>query len=326
MDVRAKMPIPKPDERRYPGGPRYRRMDSMSAQSISFALQGMFCPKCAGIIERALTQLDGIVAAQVNYATERATVVYDPMRVTASRMVSAIRSIGYDTPLESITVLSDDLLYATSARAMERVLGKIEGVVQVSVRLTERNAMAKVLPGYARRGLLERGLAGLGVNVVESLSEKGPLLLFIRTVILVGMELLALWSAGAHAGLFGDQRALHTPLLVLLISVVTLFGAGLPFYRFAYDAALCGEFDASVVLALVASASATGSLPTGILLPSPWFTDIGFVIATTLTTGWFLGRALALWVLPRFHQATRVAESIAAGQASLGAVSHGSRH
>ena len=51
---------------------------SMSTRQISFAIQGMYCAKCALKVETVLGQLDGIIAAQVNYATERASVVYDP--------------------------------------------------------------------------------------------------------------------------------------------------------------------------------------------------------------------------------------------------------
>ncbi len=88
------------------------KVTSVSSHQISFAIRGMreACPKCAQDIERVLTQLDGVVAAQANFASERATVIYDPARVTALKMANAIRSIAYDAPVEHLTLHSDDQL------------------------------------------------------------------------------------------------------------------------------------------------------------------------------------------------------------------------
>ncbi|MGE5264218.1 MAG: cation transporter [Acidobacteriota bacterium] len=273
----------------------------MSTHQIAFAVRGMFCLKCAREIERALAQLDGVVAAQVNYATERATLVYDPTRVTALKMVNAIRNIGFDTPVEVLTWHSDDLLYATSARTVARALEKGKGVMRAAADLAAHSVTVEVFPEYARSDYLERLFSALGFRVDNARSADGWFLFCLRVVLLIAIEFLALWSAGAHAGFLVSASSLHTPLIVVLLSFITLFTIGLPFYRFASDAMLQGEYDASVMLALMASVFALLSLPVGILSPSPWFTDIGFVVATTLTTGWFITRALTLWVFPRLR-------------------------
>lgn len=273
----------------------------MSTPQITFAVRGMFCPKCAREIERALAQLDGVVTAQVNYATERVTVIYDPTRVTALKMVNVIRSLAYDTPVEHLSLHSDDLLYATSARTVVRALEKGEGVVRATADLAAHSVTVEVFPEYARRSYLERLFSALGFRVDNAGPADGRFLFCIRTALLIVIEFLAFWSAGAHAGFLVSAGSLHTPLVVVLLSFITLFAVGLPFYRFAYDAMLQGEYDASVMLALMASAFALGSLPVGVLSPSPWLTDLGFVLATTLTTGWFITRVLTLWVFPRLR-------------------------
>ena len=126
----------------------------MSTRQISFAIQGMreACPKCAVDVEHALTQLDGVVAAQVNYATERATVVYDPIRVLPVTLVNAIRSRGYEVSLVRVALYSDDLLYASSAQTIEKVLGRTEGVISVSVDLATRSVMLEMLPDPSYHG------------------------------------------------------------------------------------------------------------------------------------------------------------------------------
>lgn len=295
----------------------------MSTQSVSFAVRGMYCPKCAGDIERALTRLDGVVAAQVNYATERARVVFDPARASVSKMVNAIRRAGHDTPLERLTLHSDDLLYATSKRSVERVLENAQGVVCASVDLVEGYITLEVLPEGRGARDLEPILARLGLRVHPSDSSHARKMFVTRGLMLAFMELVALWSAGAHAGLVSAPGLLHEPLVVAVIAWVAQFGIGWPFYRAAFDAALEGEFDASVTVALAASMFALASLPLGILMPLPWLTDIGFVGAISLTTGWFLARLGMLFVLPRFRREL-VRQVVTAS--ALGVISHGPRH
>jgi copper chaperone CopZ len=262
---------------------------------------GDACPKYAGEIQRVLAQLDGVVAAQVNYATERAMVVYDPTRVTALKMVNATRSIGFDAPVQALTWHSEDLLYATSARTVAKVVEKGEGVVQATADLAARSVTVELFPEFARRSYPERSISALGFRVAAAGPADARFLFCMRGALLIAIEFLVVWSAGAHAGWFVSPSPFHAPLVVVMLSFVAFFAAGLPFYRFAYDAILQGEFDASAILALTASAFALGSLPVGILSPSPWLTDIGFVLATTLTTGWFITRALTLWVFPRLR-------------------------
>ena len=57
---------------------------------------GMSCANCANTIQRKLSQLDGVLSAEVNYATERAVVTYIPGAITHTELTSAVRKAGYD--------------------------------------------------------------------------------------------------------------------------------------------------------------------------------------------------------------------------------------
>jgi Cu+-exporting ATPase len=59
-------------------------------------ITGMTCASCANRIERKLNTLDG-VEATVNYATEKATVTYDPDAVQPEQLVGAVEAAGYKT-------------------------------------------------------------------------------------------------------------------------------------------------------------------------------------------------------------------------------------
>ena len=65
---------------------------------VELPISGMTCASCASRIERRLNKLDG-VSATVNYATEKATVDYDPGRSGPETLVGAVEAAGYRTVL-----------------------------------------------------------------------------------------------------------------------------------------------------------------------------------------------------------------------------------
>ena len=72
-------------------------MRSESAR-LELPVEGMTCASCAGRVERSLNELDG-VEATVNYATERASVSFDPDVVEPVALVRAVEEIGYGVQL-----------------------------------------------------------------------------------------------------------------------------------------------------------------------------------------------------------------------------------
>ncbi|MBZ9711739.1 heavy metal translocating P-type ATPase [Deinococcus multiflagellatus] len=69
--------------------------EPVTAQA-EFGVQGMTCANCVGRVERALKKVDGVLAASVNLATERATVTYLPQSVAPGELKAAIRGAGYE--------------------------------------------------------------------------------------------------------------------------------------------------------------------------------------------------------------------------------------
>ena len=70
----------------------------MSARQLDLEIGGMTCASCAARIERKLNRLDG-VSASVNYATERASVTYDPSVVAPDDLVRTVEATGYTAAL-----------------------------------------------------------------------------------------------------------------------------------------------------------------------------------------------------------------------------------
>jgi Cu+-exporting ATPase len=61
----------------------------------TFPIKGIHCASCVAILEGSLKKVDGVISATVNLATEKATVTYDPSKVTDEKLSSAVSNVGY---------------------------------------------------------------------------------------------------------------------------------------------------------------------------------------------------------------------------------------
>jgi Cu+-exporting ATPase len=73
-------------------------MSTPHDQHVELPITGMTCASCANRIERKLNRLDG-VSATVNYATEKATVDYDPDVAAPEDLLGAVAAAGYQAVL-----------------------------------------------------------------------------------------------------------------------------------------------------------------------------------------------------------------------------------
>ena len=78
-------------------------------QHIELPVTGMTCTNCAANIERALNKkARGVVAASVNFASERASLEYIPSIISPGEIVQVIQKAGYDAVLPTGSEDADD--------------------------------------------------------------------------------------------------------------------------------------------------------------------------------------------------------------------------
>jgi Cu+-exporting ATPase len=63
--------------------------------ACTLEIGGMTCASCVGRVEKALNRVDGVTAAEVNLATEVATVRFDPEQVGLEELTAAVARAGY---------------------------------------------------------------------------------------------------------------------------------------------------------------------------------------------------------------------------------------
>jgi Cu+-exporting ATPase len=73
----------------------YEVMEKMDDSNITILIGGMTCAACARQLEKEIKKLDGVTSVFVNFATEKATVVYDSAKARFSVMKELIEKAGY---------------------------------------------------------------------------------------------------------------------------------------------------------------------------------------------------------------------------------------
>ena len=86
----------------------YSVREEQKNREVVIPIEGMTCAACSRAVERALGKLDGIERGEVNLATERARVVYNPEVVRLSQIREAIVKAGY-RPMEIQTDSRGDI-------------------------------------------------------------------------------------------------------------------------------------------------------------------------------------------------------------------------
>ncbi len=68
-------------------------------QTVHLALEGLTCAACKFAVKAALERLDGVEQVDVSYLEKKATVAYDPTKVTPQQLVDAVNAAGYHAEL-----------------------------------------------------------------------------------------------------------------------------------------------------------------------------------------------------------------------------------
>lgn len=73
----------------------------------TFSIKGMHCASCVKILENSLSKVNGVFSANVNLATDKATVACDPQLVTDDKLAFAVSNVGYIASFNKESNLED---------------------------------------------------------------------------------------------------------------------------------------------------------------------------------------------------------------------------
>ncbi len=68
----------------------------MAKVKETYPVLGMSCASCVRKIETVLNETDGVIEANVNFASEKLTIEYDNDKLDLNKIEKIIKSIGYE--------------------------------------------------------------------------------------------------------------------------------------------------------------------------------------------------------------------------------------
>ena len=71
-------------------------------KNVQLKIDGMHCASCAGLIEKGLRKISGIKSVSVNFASEKAKIVYNQSQISTQSLIKAINKMGYQAMVAQI--------------------------------------------------------------------------------------------------------------------------------------------------------------------------------------------------------------------------------
>ena len=94
---------------------------------------GMHCAGCVNSIQGLVSEISGVKKVEVNLATEKASIEFDPSHVKLDFIENAIKEIGYNVIYERISLQIGGISDSADAEKIEQSLIHIEGIKSASV-------------------------------------------------------------------------------------------------------------------------------------------------------------------------------------------------
>tara|TARA_R110002124_G_scaffold252463_2_gene417817 strand:+ start:40645 stop:43206 length:2562 start_codon:yes stop_codon:yes gene_type:complete len=216
--------------------------------STEFRIEGMTCASCVSRVEKAIRAVPGVASANVNLATEKATVAFtgrpDPQAVTA-----AIEKAGYATPEETVELQIEGMTCASCVARIEKALAAVSGVTSAAVNLATERAVVRYPAGSVTRAALENAVRVSGYDVIKSVegaknddaeerraAEIGALgrslaVAATLTIPLFVMEMGSHYLPAIHMWIMTNIGMPTNLYIQFVLATVVLFGPGLRFFR-----------------------------------------------------------------------------------------------
>jgi Cu+-exporting ATPase len=141
------------------------------AKQVILPITGMTCANCVATVERNLKKDKGVMVANVNLSSERATIEYNPEISKLGNLIERVNKAGYGIATGDADLLIKRMSDDSDARRIEKAVNKIEGVLEVNVSLTSEHAKIKYIPTIVSQAELRRVIKSSGFEVVETGSD-----------------------------------------------------------------------------------------------------------------------------------------------------------
>ncbi len=235
---------------------------------IDLPITGMSCASCAAKIEKGLANVEGVSQANVNFAAEKATVVFRPDQINLSSLINKVKDMGYGAKTEKVTLPIQGMTCASCVNKVEKALSSLKGVSNANVNFATERASVEYLPEEVTIRNLKKVVQDAGYQVLEvkeediveseRLAREAELSRlkwkFITGAILLAPILILMYGALPLERWFGLSREVNFFIQFLLATPVQ-FWAGWQFYVGFWKATRHKTSDMNTLIAVGTSAA-----------------------------------------------------------------------
>jgi Cu+-exporting ATPase len=242
-------------------------------ERIDIPITGMSCASCAAKIEKGLASMEGVTKSSVNFAAEKATVVFHSEQTDLSHLIDKVKDLGYGATVEKVILPIQGMTCASCVNKVEKALSSLKGVVHASVNFATERASVEYIPEVVGIRDFKRAVQEAGYQVLEvreeDIVEKERLAReadlsrlkwkFIIGAILLVPVLILMYGASALESWFGLPKNINFFIQFLLATPVQ-FWAGWQFYVGFWKATRHKTSDMNTLIAVGTSAAYLYSL------------------------------------------------------------------
>ena len=144
---------------------------SNSGSRLSLGVEGMTCASCVSRVEKIIAKVPGVQSAQVNLATNKATVDFEGA-APIEAIMQAVEKGGYTISLQDIVLDVQDMTCASCVGRVEKALLKVPGVQKAAVNLATAKAHIQAVQGVSTPELIQAVTkAGYPASLAEAASS-----------------------------------------------------------------------------------------------------------------------------------------------------------
>lgn len=232
------------------------------AKQLTLGIEGMTCAACATRIEKSLNRMDGL-QANVNLALEKATIIYDKGQYQTSDLIEKIHTIGYEVAVEKVTLNIEGMTCAACSARIEKVIGKMDGIVQINVNLAMNIATISYLPEVRSLQSIIDKISHIGyaasIKEENAVKEKDTTRnKRIQLIVSILLSIPLLYTMVSHLPFSTNiwmQHLLMNPWFQLLFATPVQFIIGWHFYVGAFKAIRNYSANMDVLVVLGTSAA-----------------------------------------------------------------------
>jgi Cu+-exporting ATPase len=227
--------------------------------------------QCALKIEKGLAGVEGVSKATVNFAAEKATVVFHPEQTDLFHLIDKVKDLGYGAKSEKVLLPIQGMTCASCVNKVQKALNSVKGVVHADVNFATERASVEYISEEVSIRDLKKVVEEAGYQVLEvkeeDIVEKERLareaelsrlrLKFISGAILLVPILILMYGAFWRNGLIMQEVNFF---LQFLLATPVQFWAGWQFYVGFWKATKHKTSDMNTLIAVGTSAAYLYSL------------------------------------------------------------------